>query len=254
MEDIDADALQAQIDLSMSFAHDLVSSWIKPSPNLVRSSHKNPEDEIKEYLRKPPRLGVGAPIPESANGVRETARLKQRLTNAASKKRSHDDSMDARKDPSSDDDEESRANVIRKKPKLDPFAQQPLKKKQKRIDSTNITHPAIAAKSSTSASHSLLDDSALGSEVPEAETTTARADEVIDATVHSAPASPSKRSKKKKKAEQRAANISSTDTMSANSAGASKGVDLDSAHSSPDIAPSGVRGSGLTTESDSVGT
>ena len=51
----DTEALQAQIDLSMAFAHNLVSSWMQskaPPPK------QNLDAELKEYLRKPPRHAV----------------------------------------------------------------------------------------------------------------------------------------------------------------------------------------------------
>lgn len=57
---LDFDALQAQIDLSMSTTDQLVSSWIQPSvtkSTKVGSSHKTTEKEIQEYLRRPPRYG-----------------------------------------------------------------------------------------------------------------------------------------------------------------------------------------------------
>lgn len=54
-KDIDTEALQAQIDLSMSFAQDMVSSWVKPH-KLPKSSRRNDlELELKEYMKKPPR-------------------------------------------------------------------------------------------------------------------------------------------------------------------------------------------------------
>ena len=52
---IDAEALQAQIDLSMSFAQNLVSSWIQPY-KISRGPHKNDlEKELLEYMRRPAR-------------------------------------------------------------------------------------------------------------------------------------------------------------------------------------------------------
>lgn len=54
-EDIDTETLQAKIDLSMSFAQDLVSSWINPKLNLPRNSGKDLEKELKEYMRRPAR-------------------------------------------------------------------------------------------------------------------------------------------------------------------------------------------------------
>lgn len=51
-EDIDTDALQSQIDMSMSLIHDLVSSWVKPSQNVTTNSAAK---ELEEYMRRPPR-------------------------------------------------------------------------------------------------------------------------------------------------------------------------------------------------------
>ncbi|KAF4601974.1 hypothetical protein EYR40_005175 [Pleurotus pulmonarius] len=118
-DSIDAETLQAQIDMSLSFAQDLVTSWIKPSNKMAPRSTRNIEDELKEYMRRPPRLGVGAPIPESAGTSRDAARLKQQLTSKGGKKRAADDMMDRSKKGDSDDDgEESRAHAIRKKVKI----------------------------------------------------------------------------------------------------------------------------------------
>lgn len=51
-DSIDPEALQAQIDLSMSFAQNLVCSWIGPQ-QLPR--RKDLEKEINEYIKRPPR-------------------------------------------------------------------------------------------------------------------------------------------------------------------------------------------------------
>ena len=53
---LDAESLQAQVDMTMSFAHNLVTSWIKPS-NLaqLRSSSVNATPILEEELRRPPR-------------------------------------------------------------------------------------------------------------------------------------------------------------------------------------------------------
>lgn len=52
---VDTQALQAQIDLSMSFAQNLVSSWMKPHKLSTNSQKKDIENELKEYMRRPPR-------------------------------------------------------------------------------------------------------------------------------------------------------------------------------------------------------
>jgi len=53
-DEIDTEALQAQIDLSMSFAENLVSSWVKTSRKLPSRS-RDVEAELREYMRRPPR-------------------------------------------------------------------------------------------------------------------------------------------------------------------------------------------------------
>jgi hypothetical protein len=52
---VDTEALQAQIDLSMSLTHQLVSSWIKPSQKIRSSYNHDLEVELKDYMRQPPR-------------------------------------------------------------------------------------------------------------------------------------------------------------------------------------------------------
>lgn len=53
-DDIDLEALQAQIDLSLAHTKELVSSWIKPSASSSKT-RKNVDKEIEEILRRPPR-------------------------------------------------------------------------------------------------------------------------------------------------------------------------------------------------------
>jgi len=116
-DEIDTETLQAQIDLSMSFAQNLVSSWIK-SPHKLSNRNRDVETELKEYMRRPPRLGVGAPIPETQSFSREAARLKGHLTGKRTK-RSRDDEENVTKGKAESSDEESRAGAIKKKVRLD---------------------------------------------------------------------------------------------------------------------------------------
>ncbi|KAA1473493.1 hypothetical protein DENSPDRAFT_839968 [Dentipellis sp. KUC8613] len=137
-DEIDTETLQAQIDMSLAFAQDLVSSWIKPLKKPGASSSKKPskdaDKELEELLRRPPRLGVGAPLPEATSlSGRDTARLKNKLTG---KKRAREDdevvySSKAGKAEEDDDEEESRAGAIHKRVKVDPFAIGGKKKKGK---------------------------------------------------------------------------------------------------------------------------
>jgi hypothetical protein len=56
-EDIDAEALQAQIDLTLAATHSLVSSWIGKSSASTQPSSRQLalENELKEHMRRPPR-------------------------------------------------------------------------------------------------------------------------------------------------------------------------------------------------------
>ncbi|KAG7449009.1 uncharacterized protein BT62DRAFT_1002553 [Guyanagaster necrorhizus] len=126
-DEIDLETLQARIDLSMSFTHDLVSSWVKPSPNTNRSSSsKKIEKILQEELRRPPRLGVGASASDyNTLSSRETARLKGHLLSNGKKHLREDEGpqRSTSKHTAEESDEgESRAEAIRKKPKIDPFA------------------------------------------------------------------------------------------------------------------------------------
>ncbi|KAG2156239.1 hypothetical protein DEU56DRAFT_906404 [Suillus clintonianus] len=120
-DDIDTETLQAQINMSMSFAEDLVSSWIKPAhkANLGKSA-VDAQKLLDEQLRRPPRLGVGAPIPESSATARDAVRLKHRLIGKGKKRAPEDDTT--LKTEHHSEDEERRGGTVRKKMKLDPFA------------------------------------------------------------------------------------------------------------------------------------
>ena len=54
-EELDLASLQAQIDMSMSFAQDLVSSWVESSKVAASSRSHDLEKELKEHMRRPPR-------------------------------------------------------------------------------------------------------------------------------------------------------------------------------------------------------
>ncbi|KAF8076589.1 hypothetical protein FPV67DRAFT_1714239 [Lyophyllum atratum] len=126
---IDLETLQAQIDMSMSFAQEMVSSWVKPSRKLPSKSSRDIEAELKEYMHRPPRLGVGAAIPEAHASSRETARLRGQLLGKGNK-RSREDERETKE--KSEDEEESRAGIIKKKARVDPFGGNDGKKKKKK--------------------------------------------------------------------------------------------------------------------------
>ncbi|KAJ7498726.1 hypothetical protein FB451DRAFT_8144 [Mycena latifolia] len=128
-EDIDNETLQAQIDLSLSFAQNLVASWVKPARSPTKNSSRAFEAELKEYMRRPPRLGVGAPIPEAASSSRETERLKSRLSGKGNKRTRGDDDDEGAKQLS-DNEQEARGVSIKKKARIDPFEVHGKKKKK----------------------------------------------------------------------------------------------------------------------------
>ena len=55
---IDLHDLQAQIDLSMSFVQNLVTSWVKPTHDTRTDRQRALEDEIKEFMRQPARYVI----------------------------------------------------------------------------------------------------------------------------------------------------------------------------------------------------
>ncbi|KIP10680.1 hypothetical protein PHLGIDRAFT_22125 [Phlebiopsis gigantea 11061_1 CR5-6] len=124
--DMDVETLQAQIDLSLAHTQNLVSSWLKPKYGgaSVGSSRVNQEKELEELMKRPPRLGVGAPIP-SSTGVagHEAMKLKGKLTG---KKRPREEE-DLKTVLDSDGEDESRTGAIKKKARQDPFAPKPKK-------------------------------------------------------------------------------------------------------------------------------
>ncbi|KAH8118715.1 hypothetical protein DFH11DRAFT_1568837 [Phellopilus nigrolimitatus] len=125
---VDLEALQAQIDLSMALADELVASWVKPAfkTGASKRTARDTEKELEEYLRRPPRLGLGAPLPESAGpAARENAKLKNKLV-GNEKKRRRDDAVAVDKpigEDADDDEEEGRkGESSTKKVRLDPFS------------------------------------------------------------------------------------------------------------------------------------
>ncbi|KIJ20322.1 hypothetical protein PAXINDRAFT_96543 [Paxillus involutus ATCC 200175] len=129
-DDIDIETLQAQIDMSMSFAHNLVTSWIKPTQmGQLRSNGTNATQILEEELRRPPRLGVGAPIPAMPSEAREASKLKHRLVKCGRKNESLGETK--KQVPLNSDDEEHKGRPTKRKTKVDPFALEGNKKRRK---------------------------------------------------------------------------------------------------------------------------
>ncbi|KAI0321998.1 hypothetical protein OF83DRAFT_1168019 [Amylostereum chailletii] len=134
-DEIDTETLQAQLDMSFSFAQDLVSSWMQPSNKLLSNGTGSAgyEKELQDILRRPPRLGVGAPLPDTGSGsstTREAVRLKLKLNGKGNKRARSKEYLEEKPCGSDDDEDESRTALIRKKVKVDPFARSDGKKKK----------------------------------------------------------------------------------------------------------------------------
>ncbi|KAI0298925.1 hypothetical protein BC826DRAFT_1102966 [Russula brevipes] len=129
--DIDTETLQAQIDLSMARAQNLVASWLSASApsSLTRSSSSraaNAEAELQAIIRRPPRRVSCTSSKEEERDAphgkwRRTARGRDRPTR-----------MDRRRKKKNDGAEESRAGAIRKRVRVDPFEPGGKKTKKKR--------------------------------------------------------------------------------------------------------------------------
>ncbi|KJA29841.1 hypothetical protein HYPSUDRAFT_196171 [Hypholoma sublateritium FD-334 SS-4] len=195
---LDSEALQAQIDLSMSFAQGLVSSWMDPHKFPKNSRKKDLEKELTEYMRRPPRLGVGAAIPEGHQSLsRETARLKGKL---AGSKREREEEVAAAKQ-AFDEEGESRAVAIKKKARPDPFdVVHGKKKKKQRIADPVAFKPVL----STPAGRQYKGDSS--SEVEDILLNTLASPMVNG--VNSLTSTPNKSKKKKKKVAQTTSQLS----------------------------------------------
>ena len=60
-QEIDLDALQAQINMAMAEEEALVASWIKPSKTPSKRSKRTFEEmerELQDYMRRPPRYAL----------------------------------------------------------------------------------------------------------------------------------------------------------------------------------------------------
>lgn len=94
LEGPDLETLQAQIDMSMAFTHNIVSSWMKTSKaKLPSSSARNDDRDLEEYMRKPARY-VSFPPRIPPHRPRRS-----RLLPPMSLSRSRTDSASARRSP-----------------------------------------------------------------------------------------------------------------------------------------------------------
>jgi len=155
---VDLEALQAQIDLSMALTDQLVSSWLPKSSSSKGNEKrgKNFDDELQDVLRRPARLGVGAPLPESASGTtKETQRLKYKLAGKG-RKRGRDDGEQKPKDGHDSGDEEERGKggheESAKRVRLDPFHSGVGTRKAKRNEGDTVVSAPNGIPSSSPAS------------------------------------------------------------------------------------------------------
>ncbi|KAI5116352.1 hypothetical protein M0805_003803 [Coniferiporia weirii] len=131
---VDLETLQAQVDLSMAVTNELVSSWIHPSLKTRAppgAAIREAEKELQDLLRRPPRLGVGAPLPESAGAsAREEAKLKYKLVGNDKKRARENGSEAVGKDDEDDegDEKKGKGESSTKRARLDPFSASTKKK------------------------------------------------------------------------------------------------------------------------------
>ncbi|KAG9016082.1 hypothetical protein FRB93_011556 [Tulasnella sp. JGI-2019a] len=123
--DLDAEKIHNMINMSMTHAHDLVSSWMFPHTNNPKAPLPSLDDrEFQKLVMRPPRLGIGAiePATSSVASNKDTNKLRYKLTG---QKRGREDiggstsntKGKGKAESGSSDEEESRGSVF-KKPKL----------------------------------------------------------------------------------------------------------------------------------------
>ncbi|CAE6387903.1 unnamed protein product [Rhizoctonia solani] len=126
--DIDIETIQSTVDMSVSLALGLVQTWMPPaSSKPLNQSVIQSRKKLEEYMRRPPRLGVGTPIPTAQNAQsthHETQKLKNRLvgSGAARRKAEEETKLNSagskrpgHNDSDGEDESESRASAMKKK-------------------------------------------------------------------------------------------------------------------------------------------
>ncbi|KAG6336543.1 hypothetical protein ID866_2565 [Astraeus odoratus] len=135
--------------MSMSFAHNLVTSWVQSAQvGQLRSGISDAERILHEELRRPPRyvqalikhtrmeyalcifrLGVGAPIPAATSANRDASKLRHRLAKMDAKTASLLQTS-SQPGPGSDEEEE-KGRTKRRATNIDPFVMHGNKKRKK---------------------------------------------------------------------------------------------------------------------------
>ncbi|KAF8709037.1 hypothetical protein RHS03_02756, partial [Rhizoctonia solani] len=125
--DIDVETIQSTVDMSMSLALSLVQTWMPSSLAApLNQSVVQSRKRLEEYMRRPPRLGVGTPIPTAQNAQlthHETQKLKNRLVGSgAARRKAQEETMlnvaGSKRPGGTNDDEdesESRTSAMKKK-------------------------------------------------------------------------------------------------------------------------------------------
>ncbi|CAE6411633.1 unnamed protein product [Rhizoctonia solani] len=125
--DIDVETIQSTVDMSISLALSLVQTWMPPASSTpLGQSVVQSRKKLEEYMRRPPRLGVGTQIPTAQNTQlthHETQKLKNRLVGSgAARRKAEEAKLDAagskrpgHNDNDEEDESESRASAMKKK-------------------------------------------------------------------------------------------------------------------------------------------
>jgi len=121
-EELDDEIVQARVDSSLAKIYSVTSAWMKPKKT-PSAPKKDFEKELEEIMRRPPRLGVGAELPEKQvkSGPGEL-KLKNKML--GNKREREETSFSGFTDAAApeDNEEESKSRIIKKRPRLDPFA------------------------------------------------------------------------------------------------------------------------------------
>jgi len=174
------EAIQSQIDLSLSLAFDLVASWSTPKDGDASKSRPGtlssiPDvDDLKQWLHRPPRLGVGAPNPaatdSSNHSVKEINMLKRRLLPGLKKKTKDNTTLRYHSKKVDDDDDDSRTasfSVSKKRTRpFDAFEPKDKRSKQQSDNARFAHHPSPPSFVSTTWTETTNSPSTLSTDSP----------------------------------------------------------------------------------------
>ncbi|KAG8218659.1 hypothetical protein J3R82DRAFT_4324 [Butyriboletus roseoflavus] len=147
-DDVDMESLQAQIDMSMSFAQNLVTSWIKPTHLAqLRPNGVNAAQILEEESRRPPRYPTMLCELWTSNKFCTDWVLLTRPPNSSvglgkNGTKNGDVVQSPPQDSSKSDNEEHKGRPVKQKTKVDPFRHEGSKKKKRKANSEANRFPS----------------------------------------------------------------------------------------------------------------